>query len=85
MSTTHDERVRHRRRAYKRFRTQPENTVCLVFEREPEPNGGFSKKAFEDLDDLFLGFLAARGERWFNEHPGQEMRKLSVSIAVNYE
>jgi hypothetical protein len=85
MSTTDNERVRHRERAYKQFRTQPENTINLVFEREPEPGKGFSMEALEDIDDLFLGFLAARAERWFSEHPGQGMRELSVSVRIAYE
>jgi hypothetical protein len=86
MNTTHEEeRVANRERAHKQFRTQPENTVRLVFEREPEPDRGFSLEAYEDIDDMFLGFLLARSERWFNEHPGHGMRKLSVSITINYE
>lgn len=85
MNTPNEERLRHRERLYKQFRTQPENTINLVFKREPEPGRTFSQEAFEDIDDFFISFLAARADRWFYEHPREGMREMSVSVRIAFE
>lgn len=78
--------AQNREQLFEQFVTQPENTVWLQYVRDEEPGLGFSQETFEQLNDAFLAFLAARGQRWFAEHPPtQGMTRMNVSIRVEYE
>jgi hypothetical protein len=77
--------MNNREQLFEQFVTQPENTISLEFVRDEEPGRSFSPETHEQLNDAFLAFVAARSQRWFAEHPGKGMTRLSVSIRVEHE
>lgn len=74
-----------REELFEQFATHTENTISVEFVRDEQPGLGFSPEIYEQLNDCFLAFLAARGQQWFDENPGRGMTKLSVSIRVEHE
>ena len=75
----------NRERLYEQFVAQPENTLTVQFEREEEPGVSFSPETYEQLNDIFLAFLAARSQRWFAENPGKGMTQLQVRFQAEIE